>query len=578
MCGITGWIDWQRNLIDCANIVEQMRDQLIARGPDASGIWLSANCAFGHRRLSVMDPENGSQPMVYQDGESTFVICYNGELYNAPSLRTVLADKGYRFITKCDTEVLLYACIEWGKDALDRLNGIFAFAFWDERNQSCLLVRDRLGVKPLFYAHVETGLLFGSEPKALLAHPDIVPEVTLEGMTEVLALGPARTPGHGIFRQINELRPGYWLEITPNGVHIHRYWQLQAKPHEDNFETTTAKIRQLLTSATHRQLAADVPLCALLSGGLDSSALTALAVNSDAFTNQSMSTFSVDYEQQNEHFEQHIFQPESDGVYIQSMSTWLQTQHNNVLLTNDQLLDTLNDVVTARDMPGMADIDASLLLFCRAIRRQATVAISGEAADEVFGGYPWFHNPSQWHSRRFPWSTSVDFRTRMIARERAMDMNIEAYVARRYIEAIAAVPTLPSNGPKEPATEQHLRQLSYLNITRFMPTLLDRKDRMSMACGLEVRVPFCDHELVEYAFNIPWEMKNYAGREKGILRASLDGILPSDVLWRKKSPYPKTHHPNYTKRVSETLLEIMADSSSPLRDWIDIDKVRLMAQ
>jgi asparagine synthase (glutamine-hydrolysing) len=321
-----------------------------------------------------------------------------------------------------------------------------------------------------------------------------------------------------------------------------------------------------------------VPLCTLLSGGLDSSALTALAVSSDAFANPTISTFSVDYEHQNEYFEQHSFQPESDGAYIQTMSQWLQTCHENVSLTTDQLIDTLADVVVARDMPGMADIDASLLLFCRAIRKNATVAISGEAADEVFGGYPWFHNPSQWHSQRFPWSTSVDFRKRMIAPERAMDLDIENYVARRYEEAMAEVPSLPKDGPKETATERHLRQLSYLNITRFMPTLLDRKDRMSMACGLEVRVPFCDHELVEYAFNIPWQMKNYAGREKGILRASLNGILPDEVLWRKKSPYPKTHHPIYTKRVSETLLEVLADSTSPLRDWIDIDKVRSMAQ
>ncbi len=569
MCGITGWLDWHKNMLDQALLIEQMSDALTARGPDGSGVWLSSHCAFGHRRLSVMDPANGAQPMVFQDGDRTYVITYNGELYNAPDLRRQLSLIGHTFLTTCDTEVLLHACIEWGISALDRLNGIFAFAFWDEREQKCFIARDRLGVKPLFFASWDGALVFASELKSLLLHPEIKAEVCADGMAEIWGLGPARTPGHGIFRQMKELRPGRWLEFSRDGLREGVYWQLQFDAHVDDETTTIEKVSHLLRQSAHRQLISDVPLCMFLSGGLDSSALTALAATSGLLPNdEQLRTCSVDYEEQTRYFSAHSFQPNSDTEYIQTMSSFLDTKHHSIELRIEHLFDALQDVVRARDLPGMADIDASLLLFCREIKKIATVAISGEAADEIFGGYPWFQNTTTTNLHAFPWAPATTLRERILSAEARSILQPQQYIARRYAEAVAEAPQGPATA-EQSDEERYMQTLTYLNITRFMPVLLDRKDRMSMACGLEVRVPFCDHELVEYAFNIPWKLKQLNGREKGLLRASLNGVLPDEVLWRKKSPYPKTHHPAYTRLVKNAVLEMLSDNNSPIIPWID---------
>ncbi len=577
MCGITGWLDWQQNMLEKALIIEQMSDALTARGPDGSGVWLSPRCAFGHRRLSVIDPANGAQPMVFRQGERTYVITYNGELYNAGELRRELENLGHRFQTNCDTEVLLHACIEWGKQALPKLNGIFAFAYWDDGEQKAWIARDRLGVKPLFYAELTDGLVFASELKALLLHPAIKAEVSADGMAEIWGLGPARTPGHGIFRQIKELRPGRWLEFSRQGVREGSYWDLQYSEHTDDEATTIAHVGALLQAAARKQLIADVPLCMFLSGGLDSSALTALAAASKAGSiEERLRTCSVDYEEQARFFSAHAFQPDSDAAYIAKMRDFLNTEHHMIELSNERLFEALSDAVHARDLPGMADIDASLMLFCREIKKIATVAISGEAADEIFGGYPWFRT-SIAELSTFPWAPAVDFRERILSTEARERLQLKAYVARRYSEALAEVPVPHPHGSNDSAEDTRMRALTYLNITRFMPVLLERKDRMSMACGLEVRVPFCDHELVEYVFNIPWSLKQHGGREKGLLRAALKGVLPDDVLWRKKSPYPKTHHPLYTTLVKQATLEMLADRNAPILPWIDTAVVRQFA-
>jgi asparagine synthase (glutamine-hydrolysing) len=568
MCGIAGWIDWHKNGLEHALIMEQMSNTMAMRGPDAAGIWLATHCALAHRRLSVMDPANGAQPMVFQraNTEQTYVLVYNGELYNAPELRQALQSRGYDFRTHCDTEVLLYACVEWGKEALERLNGIFAFAFWDEQAQTCWLARDRLGVKPLFFARMENGLLFASEIKALLAHPEVTSTVTAEGMAEIWGLGPARTPGFAVFREIEELRPGQWLEFSRRGCTQRTWWQLHTAPHVDDEAQTVARVRELLEQATARQLVSDVPIGTLLSGGLDSGALTALAARANQ--QESLQTFSVDYEEQAQYFTAHAFQPDRDGPFIDLLRAQWGTNHHAVELTNARLAETLSESMRARDLPGMADIDSSLLLFCREIKKKATVALSGEAADEIFGGYPWFHREALLQSDTFPWTRSLDLRRSVLNEDAQHELQLAQHVARRYEEALAEVPYLSSELHAGEERAKRLREISYLNISRFLPTLLDRKDRMSMACGLEVRVPFCDHELVEYVWNIPWHLKNLGGREKGILRNALQGLLPDDILWRPKSPYPKTHHPVYTQAVCNELRAVLHDRDAPLLRWI----------
>ena len=574
MCGITGWIDWRKDLTGYPSILENMTETLHLRGPDASGTWISQHCALGHRRLSVMDPENGAQPMVRKQGDYTYTIVYNGELYNAPELKKELELRGHHFRTTCDTEVLLVAFIEWGRACVDRLNGIFAFAAWNDQEQSLYLVRDRLGVKPLFYSHQNSVLLFGSEPKAILAHPDFQAEVGAEGLAEIFAVGPARTPGHGIYRNMSELKPGQCAVFDRNGLSIRTYWKLESHQHSDDIDATALQVRQLLRDTSQRQLVSDVPICTLLSGGLDSSALTALASAHYKESGQgALHTFSVDYKDNDKHFKANIFQPNSDAPWIKRMTEHLGTEHHYIEFDTPELVESLKTAVFARDTPGMADVDGSLYLFCREIKKEATVAISGEAADEIFGGYPWFHNEEALAANTFPWSLKQNNRVELLAPDLVDWIKPAEYVSNRYQQALSEVPRLAG----ETQQQNRMREMSYLNITRFMPTLLDRKDRMSMAVGLEVRVPFCDHRLVEYVWNIPWEIKTSGDREKGILRKALKGVLPEDVLTRKKSPYPKTHNPNYLAAVRKWVLEILDDPSSPLLPFIDVKKIRALA-
>jgi len=572
MCGITGWIDWQADLLHTPNslpILERMVQTLTPRGPDSTGTWLSKHSALGHRRLSVIDPENGHQPMIRTTDGRTYAIVYNGELYNASELRRELETLGHRFRTHCDTEVLLLSYIQWGKACVDRLTGIFAFAVWDDTHHTLFAARDRLGVKPLFYTLYQDQFIFGSEPKAILAYPGIRAEVDAEGLAEIFAIGPARTPGHGVYKNISELRPGYYAEFDRNGLRIKPYWTLTSHPHPDDEKTTIEKVRSLLIEVTESQLISDAPVCTLLSGGLDSSALTALAKQHYS----SLDTFSVDYAGNDKHFQANAFQPDADAPWIKRISSHLGTTHHNVVLKTSDVVDSLKPVVLARDLPGMADIDGSLLLFSKAIKETATVALSGEGADELFGGYPWFHREEMLFADTFPWSITLNERLAVLSPELIDWMKPRQYISNRYQEALSEVPRLP----EENQAMAKMRQMSYLNLTRFMPTLLDRKDRMSMAASLEVRVPFCDHRLIEYVWNIPWELKTIGGREKGVLREALRGILPDDVLFRKKSPYPKTYDPAYIEALQSLVMEILHDPSSPLHPFIDIEYVRKFA-
>lgn len=575
MCGITGWINWERNLANEEKILDRMVATLAARGPDSSGRYLSTHVALGHRRLSVVDPQNGAQPMTRKKGDYSCVITYNGELYNTPELRRELESRGYTFRTNCDTEVLLTAYIEWGPSCTEKFNGIFAFAIWDEAKEILFLARDRIGVKPLFYTMKDSNFIFGSELKALLAHPDVKPQVDREGLAEIFMIGPARTPGHGIFRGISELKPGHSMIYSHSGIRIHQYWALQSMPHPDDFDTTVDTVKELLTDIVKRQLVADVPVCTLLSGGLDSSALTALATHH--YQQEGLGpihTYSVDYVDNDRYFKANTFQPNADAPWVRRVSDFFGTCHHNILLDTPELAGSLPQAAISRDLPGMADVDTSLYLFCREIKKGATVALSGECADEVFGGYPWFYQEAMIHAKTFPWALKPKVRMEWLSQDLQAKINPYEYVQARYQEAIAEVPALPG----EDALAARMREIFYLSLTRWMPTLLDRKDRMSMAFGLEVRVPFCDHRLVEYVWNVPWDMKNYENREKGLLRHALTGILPDDVLWRRKSPYPKTHNPSYLNMVRQWVLRILDDTSSPLLDLVDVGKLRALAQ
>lgn len=566
MCGITGWIDWKEDLTAQQKIIKVMTDTMAPRGPDDQGIWASPQVLLGHRRLVVMDPAGGIQPMERSYLGKTATIVYNGELYNSNELRSELEGCGHRFQTRnSDTEVLLLSYLEWGAGCVERLNGIYAFSIWEHEKKTLFAARDRLGVKPFFYLHRGSTFLFASELKGILAHPAVKPEVDRGGLAEVLVMGPARTPGEGVFRGVKELKPGHCLFYSSRGLKVKRYWSLQSKTHDDDEAATAQRVRELLSNAVSRQLQSDKPLCTFLSGGLDSSAITALAAGLKKEPGL-LHSFAVDYDQNNRFFQATSFQPDEDSRWSQQVAEYLGIQHHLVILDNKDLAAALPAALMASDLPGMADIDTSLLLFCREVKKEFTVAVSGECADEVFGGYPWFYDGQDpLAAKAFPWMRSLPERMALLNPEIVKLIIPGEYVQARYREALAEVPLLPGESP----ADERQRILLYLTMSRFMPTLLDRKDRMSMASGLEVRVPFSDHHLVEYVWNIPWALKNTGSMRKGILRRGLEGLLPDNVLYRPKSPYPKTHHPVYLNEVRNKVMQILETGDSPLSELIN---------
>lgn len=570
MCGITGWIDWKNNLRNEEKTIRNMAKTLSLRGPDAINVWNSNHVAFGHTRLIVVDPEGGHQPMKREKDGQSYTLIYNGELYNTEEIRQELLKRGYSFKGHSDTEVLLTAYIEWNEECLQYLNGIFAFAIWNEQTENVFIARDRLGVKPLFYKENNGRLLFGSELKAILEHPEVKAEIDYDGLADVFGLGPSRTPGHGIFKGFKELRPAHAMTFSRAGLKVWRYWNVKSKEHNENAEETAETIRHLFQDAVKRQLISDVPIGTFLSGGLDSSAITAIAANTFKEENKKLHTFSIDFEGNDKYFKPDEFQPNSDEDWVKVVSDTFGTEHQSFIINSDELVEQLKDAVRVRDFPGQADVDSSLLWFCKKIKNEVTVGLSGECADEIFGGYPWFHRKEDLERQAFPWMRSTEVREQLLRKDWKGKLNIRDYVQYRYQETIAETPKLDG----ESKLEASRRELFYLNMQWFMAQLLERKDRMSMGASLEVRVPFADHHLVEYVWNVPWNIKMYGNQEKGILRKAMEGILPDDVLYRKKSPYPKTHNPNYETLVYKWMKEIVDNPSSPIFEVFDRKELR----
>jgi len=555
MCGIAGMV----GLPSTAEVRDRMLHTMARRGPDAEGSYLAPEVTLLHRRLAVIDPEGGKQPMELEWAGETYVIVYNGELYNTWELRQELLKAGHCFVGHSDTEVLLHAYAQWGAACPERCNGIFAFAVWEKRKRRLFLARDRMGVKPLFYMHHQGGFLFGSEIKTLLAYPMVRARLDPQGAAELLLLGPGRTPGCGVFQGIEELLPGFRGIYADGKLTTDAYWQLRDQPHTESFEETVEHTRQLVLDAIHRQMISDVPIGTFLSGGLDSSIITAVCAREMGREGKRLKTFSVDYAGNDRFFTPSKFQPNADGEYIRLMQKTLQTDHHWCVLQPQQLVDALEEAVLARDLPGMADVDISLLLFCRQIRKEVTVALSGECADEIFGGYPWFRDPQIRDRTGFPWAQNTAERLSMASPELRPWLS-EDYVDLRYTETCRQTCVLPDTSSQE----RRMKQMGDLNRKWFMQTLLDRKDRMSMWSSLEVRVPFCDHRIAEYLYSVPWEFKDHGGKEKGLLRCAMEGLLPQEVLWRKKSPYPKTHDPVYLHFVSARLNALLTQKDAPL--------------
>lgn len=565
VCGITGWIDYTQSLKNQDAIIKAMTETLSKRGPDDGNVWSSTHALLGHRRLAVIDLIGGKQPMTKEHHNKSFSMVYNGELYNTDELRQELLKRGYSFSTSSDTEVLLASFIEWREQCVEYLNGIYAFAVWDEQEEALYAFRDRLGVKPFFYALKEGSLLFGSEIKAILANPQITPQIDRKGLAALLSIGPSRVPGNGVYKGIEELEPGNAMKFSKEGFKKWRYWNVKSEKHEHSFEETVDQVRFLVTDAIKRQLVSDVPLCTFLSGGLDSSIITAIAANTYNQEGLTLQTYSIDYEGNEQFFEKNDFQTSQDSYWINKMTERFNTNHFDIILSQKDIVDYLEEAMLVRDLPGMVDIDSSLLVACRVIKEGYTVALSGECADEVFGGYPWFHRDYE----LFPWIRSADEREGFLRKEWQEKLQLKDFMKHAFEEAVKDSPKLEGEDPK--AAKQ--RELFYLNMRYFMQTLLERKDRMSMGASLEVRVPFADHRIVEYVWNIPWEMKNVGNMEKGLLRKAMEGLLPEEVLYRKKNPYPKTYHPAYTNGVKQLLSNSLQNKESILHELFEKEQL-----
>lgn len=594
MCGIAGMVSFTRDLSEQHDLIDRLSQPLVPRGPDEDGGWAGRHAAIAFRRNAVVAPTGGQQPMIARtasgagagtgagSGEVAAVLAYTGEIFNTEQLRAELTARGHRLPDGSDTAVVLHAYLEWGETCAERLRGMFAFAVWDERRRQLVMIRDRFGIYPLFYTQVADGLLFGSEPKALFASGLVAPRVDLDGLRELLGFTP--TPGLSVFRDVFEVVPGETVTYDARGLHRRRYWQLEAHKHVDDYPTTVRTVRGLLEDAVRSQLVSDVPLGVMLSGGLDSSAICALVAHlggsrlsaqADRSADGSLRSYSMDYGYHFDHFRPNEQFPDTDSPYAHLMSRHLGTEHSELVLSAADTADIEAQaaVVSAMDRPtARLDMYVAAQRLSSAVRRTSKVALAGDGADELFGGYRWFSDPARRDSGTFPWfgpGHRFEEFSDLLDRRLVKELDLPGYIGDRYRQAMAEVPRLHG----ESAQEQRMRELTYLHMTRYVRVTLDRKDRMGASAALEGRVPFMDHALVEYVFNVPWSMKEVDGREKCLLREAVGDLVPQEVLERRKSPFPKLQDPAYDAALRAELAELTQDSTSPVAELLDGSRV-----
>ena len=601
MCGIAGFFAPERNLMEERDYwvgqLDNMRRVQKHRGPDDEGLYLSEHCAIAQVRLAVIDPMRGHQPLVISDGAGEICIVHNGEIYNMWELRRELEEEGVHFETQSDTEVILNGYRLQGVKFFEQLNGVFAFVIWDKRQNRIYLCRDRLGVKPLFFSFYEGMLVFASEIKGLLCLNGMRAKIGREGLCEIFALGPAKTPGKGVYEEIYEVYAGSIITAEEAGIRAvsascfeaggrgegrwycsrkagnialceERYWKLKICDHTENLSQTVAHTEELVTDAVRMQMLSDIPICTLLSGGVDSSLVTAICAEELKKQGKQLDTFSFDFIGNQDYFQASTYQPSQDRPFAELMVKRCGTKHHFLECDNALLADELYEAVKARDLPGMADVEASLLYFCRKVAEYDRVTLTGECADEIFGGYPWFHREEMVLKDGFPWSNEFSMRTVMLRDEVLGQLKLKEYEAEAYEKTMREAPVNRDYSEYE----QRRQKIGWLNLNWFMVTLLDRMDRTSMAAGMEARVPFADYRIVEYIYNVPWAMKCPDGMVKGLLRKAGERYLPKEVLYRKKSPYPKTYHPEYERILRERFREMLEDGSEPIHLLVDKKK------
>lgn len=569
MCGISGFSNFNINLLDNFDVLVKMNKTLEKRGPDEEGYYKHKNVLLGHRRLTIIDPDGGKQPMTKNINGFKYTIVYNGEIYNSEELRKRLLDEGYLFNGYSDTEVILTAYICFKERCVEFLNGIFAFCIFDEERNSIFLVRDQLGVKPLFYSLKDNYLIFGSEMKTIIAHPLVSSLVDREGILDLLSIGPARSLGEGIFKDINEIPPAHYLYFSKDKIYLKEYWKLDCCIHNKGFEETRDELFYMLQDVVKKQMVSDRGLFSFLSGGIDSSAICSIAAMELKKQNRTLDTFTVDYVDYDKDFIANEFEITGDKYFVKIVDEKIKSNNRTILINNEDLFYALEESLNFSDIPSMADIDSSLYLFCKDVSKYGVVGLSGECADEIFGGYPWYMNKLDLELKDFPWNRFTQNRKQLF-NSKINSLDFDSHIKNRFDETLGKVEYLDTDSE----FDKTIRKMTMLNVKWFMVTLLNRKDRMSMANSLEIRVPFADKNLVNYAYNIPSHIKFYNGREKGILREACRYILPNSVIDRKKSPYPKTQSRIYRDLVCKELSNIVDDKSNPIHEIINLSEIK----
>lgn len=574
MCGICGYM--QKEKITENNTILSMKESILKRGNSDNNIYINENIALGHARLSIIDIKNGRQPMERTINNTKYTIVYNGELYNTNVLRNILISRGYEFQTESDTEVLLLLYVEFKEKMLKFINGIFAFAIYDSSNNSLFLAKDRLGIKPLFYSIFEDKFIFSSEIKGILASKYIKPVVTKENLIELLSLGPAHSPGKTYFKDIYELKAGHYALYKDGSLDIIKYWDLIEKKMIDSDDEIIDNVKYLVTDSTKRQLVSDVGVASMLSGGLDSSIITKIATDNI----YNLHTYSINYENNDEDFVANSYQQTKDSDFVKVMTKYLNTTHKNIIVSDKDLFDNLYESVIARDMPGMADVDSSMYVFCREIvKSNEKVILSGECSDEIFGGYPWFYKEHLKNTEGFPWALSENLRESLIKPDILENGQITEYIKNVKHNTLKTI----SHISQDPF-ENEFKEINYLTIKFFMNTLIERTDRMSMSNSLEVRVPYADHRIFEYVYNVDAKLKlglrnnNSTICEKYILKQAFKNDIPTDITNRKKSPFPKTYSKKYLQMLEEKLIEILNNPKSRIHEILNTKYIKKLIE
>lgn len=560
MCGISGIVDLKGRRPIERGVLRSMNGSLAHRGPDGEGFHFEPGVGLGHRRLSIIDLEGGKQPLYNED--ETVVVTYNGEIYNYRELASELVSRGHRFRTRCDTEVIVHAWEEWGTDCLNRFNGMYAFALWDRNRRTLFMARDRLGVKPLYYAALPDGLLvLGSELKAVMRHPGVAPKLDLKAIEDYFSFGYVPEP-RSIYSTVRKLEPGTYLlwahgQRQPRAV---RYWDVPldepAAPLSD-VRTAEEELRGRLKEAVERRLVADVPLGAFLSGGIDSSAVVAMMRE---LQTDSILTCSIGFRESRY----------DESRYAAMVARAKGTNHRCEVVeaSHDDLLDKL---VGIYDEPYADSSAIPTYRVCGLARKHVTVALSGDGGDENFIGYRRYKLfameerlraalPDRFRHVVFGalgrWYPKLDWAPRFVRGKTTFEAlardAVSAYLHGVSIFSEKGRESLFSESFKHELQEYRskevyarhlsgksfedpLRMVQYLDFKTYLPgDILTKVDRASMAHSLEVRVPLLDYQLVEWAARLPTSAKLHAGESKMLLKRALEPLLPREVLYRDK--------------------------------------------